>query len=80
MLAELSGHMMQGVVQHYESLLSRHRPETTTMSSDYDDVRGIPQQCALQLLFNLNFLTNVLIVQEVSLSTNVIEIVWAHET
>lgn len=55
--------MMQSVVVHYEDILQEHR-ETTESG---DDVRGIPQQCSLQLLFNLNFLSNVLLVQEVSL-------------
>ena len=57
-LAELSTLMMQAVVQCYEDLLGKSR-------SGGDDVRGIPQQCSLQLQFNLNFLTSVLLVQEV---------------
>ena len=51
--------MMQAVVQHYEDLLQK------SQSGGGDDVKGIPQQCSLQLQFNLNFLTSVLLVQEV---------------
>ena len=58
-LAELSSLMMQAVVQHYEDLLQK------SCGVRDDDVRGIPQQCSLQLQFNLNFLTSVLLVQEV---------------
>ena len=54
--------MMQSVVVHHEEVLEEHR-ETTKSG---DDVKGIPQQCSLQLLFNLNFLSSVLLVQEVS--------------
>ena len=54
---------MQSVVAHYEEVLREYR-ETT--KSGGDDVKGIPQQCSLQLLFNLNFLSSVLLVQEVS--------------
>ena len=62
-LSELSRLMMEGVVEHYDTLLNKY----LSTGHDDDGVRGIPQQCALQLLFNLNFLSNMLIVQEVSL-------------
>ena len=58
-LAELSSLMMQSVVQHYEDLLQK------SVQSGSDDVREIPQQCSLQLQFNLNFLSSILLVQEV---------------
>ena len=58
-LAELSSLMMQAIVQHYEDLLQK------SCDDRGDDVTGIPQQCSLQLQFNLNFLTSVLLVQEV---------------
>ena len=61
-LAKLSNLMMQAIVQHYEDLLQKLCSAGTNRD---DDARGIPQQCSLQLQFNLNFLTSILLVQEV---------------
>lgn len=69
-LSELSSLMMLSIVVNYEELLQKYRRDDVMSSSSAGaaggDVRGIPQQCALQLLFNLNFLSNILLVQEVS--------------
>ena len=47
--------MMQSVVLHFEELLGMSREQKL----------GVPQQCALQLQFNLNFLSSVLVIREV---------------
>ena len=59
-ISELSSSMFQGVLKCYQSVLKKS-PEQTT--SDTGTSINMPQQCALQLVFNLKFLANILVAE-----------------
>lgn len=59
-IAELSSRILKGVIKCYRNILRNPSEE----SSNGQGARfNIPQQCALQLLFNLKFLGSVLVAQ-----------------